>query len=81
MPKTDLKKAAISGERLRKTVEEKDLLVNDMLFKITISIGVVTYMPGKIACKKLKVINTADAALYNAKKKGRNKITIAKVEI
>jgi diguanylate cyclase (GGDEF)-like protein len=79
MPETDLKNAAISGERLRKTVEEMDVLADDFIIKTTVSIGVVTYMPGEKECKKSKILNAADKALYNSKKGGKNKLSIAKI--
>jgi diguanylate cyclase (GGDEF)-like protein len=79
MPQTDLKNAAISGEHIRKTAEEMEVLADDLIIKTTVSIGVVTYMPQENECKKLNILNAADKALYNSKKGGKNKLSVAKI--
>lgn len=76
MPHTDLELAAEKAEELRKGVAE--LTVSNHLFSasITISVGVSAYP--NTAKRPMELINSADDALYEAKREGRNLVRIAK---
>jgi two-component system, cell cycle response regulator len=64
LPQTDLTLACEVAERLRKSVETEA--------GITISLGVSSYRENMLECEIL--ISSADAALYQAKQQGRNRI-------
>jgi len=74
LPATDQQGAKALGERIRKTVENyhfpnEEIQPNGTL---TISIGAATFPENAVVLKDL--INTADQALYYAKKNGRNQV-------
>jgi diguanylate cyclase len=71
LPETDRRGAAITAERLRKSIEHRDF-GPDVLDKITLSIGVAS-LPAD-ANDRDGLINAADIALYAAKKSGRNRV-------
>ena len=69
----DTNDAAIVLERLRASIEDQPLIINDLHIPITISIG---YNP--VLGESLdQMINDADDALYQAKETGRNKVVIS----
>ncbi len=76
MPETDINGAVILAERIRKAVEQHVIEAADHKIKITISIGLTTYDPGRDKKNKAEIINVADKALYNSKATGRNKLSI-----
>jgi diguanylate cyclase (GGDEF)-like protein len=76
LPSTDASEAAEQAARLCKFVRESQVSVNAQLLKVTISIGVAQYVPGMDTWDTL--LNRADAAMYEAKKKGRDRWSIAK---
>lgn len=75
LPDTDLEGARVVAERLRKTIEENELLYQGALLKITISLGVSSYPVHSREGEVL--IKLADQALYASKESGRNKVTVA----
>ncbi|MDH3407439.1 MAG: GGDEF domain-containing protein [Gammaproteobacteria bacterium] len=81
-PSTPLKTAANLAARLRKTIEHKSLEVPVKLhpklkkLNITVSIGVACF--GQNAHDFQTLIQSADDALYRAKKKGRNCVITAR---
>ena len=68
LPESNLTNACITGERLRKEVEE--LFFSKDKIKFTISLGIVEY----INENPFNLIKKADKLLYKAKKSGKNKI-------
>lgn len=72
LPETDIEGAEIFAERLRKAVEEHKVEVNGQVLSVTISIGVANQVMSKARTKD-ELIKFADAALYQAKKAGRNR--------
>ncbi len=76
LPETDLRGASVLAERIRKCIDSSPFDLNGTKTKITVSLGVTTYVPGKKEMKKSKIIDTADRALYNSKEKGRNRVSI-----
>jgi len=77
LPETDMRGAIVMAERIRRSVEEQHFITASNDLKVTISIGIATYEPHKGIIKKDQLIEAADKALYNSKKGGRNKISVA----
>jgi diguanylate cyclase (GGDEF)-like protein len=69
LPETDQGAAFAVAERIRKSVASRSI---ESLPKVTVSLGVATYPQDADAIKKL--LDKADAALYSAKKTGRNRV-------
>jgi len=63
------------AERLRKAIESESIRVGESQIRITLSIGATIAPSGESLLSK--VIATADAALYNAKRFGRNRFMFA----
>jgi diguanylate cyclase (GGDEF)-like protein len=67
--------AAIIAERLRANIEEMPVTYKKQTIKFTISIGISLALDAD--ANSTAVLNKASAALYRAKKKGRNRIEIS----
>jgi diguanylate cyclase (GGDEF)-like protein len=76
LPCTDAAEAAEQAARLCKFVRESQVSINAHLLKVTISVGVAQYLPGIDTWDTL--LNRADTAMYEAKKKGRDRWSVAK---
>lgn len=80
MPDTDEEGAKILAERLRHNVETTPVRAGDLSLQITVSIGIAVYfgskarIDGKDVLEQL--IKRADAAMYKAKQKGRNRVEV-----
>lgn len=76
LPEVDVAGSRSFAERLRKDVEEYPFFMEDTQpgGKVTISIGVATYPVDATIIKELLV--RADVALYRAKRKGRNCVSL-----
>ena len=72
MADTNRTKAVVLAEQIRQAVEEFEFVLGPNIVHITISGGVAAY-PEDCSTKK-ELISKADAAMYEAKKQGRNKI-------
>ena len=70
LPECDAVEAAMVAERLRRAIEQADLIV-----KITVSAGVATFPEHGATPEAL--IRAADDALYSAKDAGRNRVVAA----
>lgn len=77
MPYTTLEQAKEKAEDLRIGVSQLNITDRVVSTSITISIGVSTYP--ETAGKSQELISTADDALYEAKRAGRNLVRVAKV--
>jgi diguanylate cyclase (GGDEF)-like protein len=73
LPGTDTEAASLAGERLRKAIESANLLFNDKVIPISVSIGLTTAVAMDTQESMLK---RADEALYAAKRSGRNRCFI-----
>lgn len=74
LPETDAEGAAVIAERLRKIVSQSILVYNDQKISFTVSIGITQYRPGETEIDA--PLSRADAAVYDAKKAGRNRISV-----
>jgi diguanylate cyclase (GGDEF)-like protein len=73
LPDTAQHKALAVAEDLRTAIEHMPLHHADKDYRVTISIGLSTVIPG-IDQQPSQLIATADAALYEAKRAGRNRV-------
>jgi len=76
LPDTDESGALKIAERLRKKIEKFSILFNKQTIKTSASIGIASYPRDGETPEFL--IKAADAALYEAKKTGRNRVVEAK---
>lgn len=77
LPETDSEGAQIFAERLRKAIEDVEVMYDNKKLKVTISLGVATF-PDHADCAE-KLIKAADTALYVSKRNGRNITTVFEV--
>jgi diguanylate cyclase (GGDEF)-like protein len=76
LPETDARDALRVAQRIRQSVEQARFRQSALLpvERVTISIGIAVY--GKDARFKQELIEFADAALYRAKRRGRNQVVM-----
>jgi diguanylate cyclase (GGDEF)-like protein/PAS domain S-box-containing protein len=74
LPETDIEGAAIIGERLRKLINDSVLTFKDHKINFTVSVGIVQYKDGETQLDS--PLSRADSAVYDAKKAGRNRISV-----
>ncbi len=75
LPETDLNAAKDLAERIRRNIADHSFeSEGKSAYRVTISIGVSTYPFD--AQEKSKLIQAADAGLYESKRKGRNCVTL-----
>jgi len=75
LPETALKEAQVVAERLRMLVAERPVRCGDDKVAVTVSIGVATSTAGM--ADPTDLMKRADAALYAAKRGGRNMVSVA----
>lgn len=71
LPSTKLEKVHVIAKRLREAVAEQTYACDELLFKITASIGIALYSSEDNFSPE-ELISQADKALYLAKESGRN---------
>lgn len=71
LPETTSAGATAFCERLRETIADHSFLFDDQEIRVTVSIGVAGLAPGADIAA---LIRAADQQLYNAKKRGRNRV-------
>lgn len=62
------------GEDLRAELEKREIAVGDQTVKVTISLGVAGYDKEK---NLDELLNRADQAMHEAKRQGKNRVTVA----
>jgi diguanylate cyclase (GGDEF)-like protein len=74
LPETPPGEAALVAERVRRRVDERLFRMPDsgQMLRATVSIGVATYPDD--AAEKMDLVEKADAALYRAKRGGKNAV-------
>lgn len=79
LPETTMEDARVVAERARQCVAALELHDPDtsMVPGVTLSLGIASYYRG---CSQEELIATADAALYQAKRAGRNQVKTAAVQ-
>jgi diguanylate cyclase (GGDEF)-like protein len=80
LPETGITDAAATAERIRKRLKEATVHVEEYVIRTTASFGVGTLPDtGNSRPREsilLEVVNNADRALYEAKRTGRNRVTM-----
>ena len=79
LPGADQDVARQVAERIRKRVEQCELWFDEQRLQVTVSAGVATLSSIPHADSEL-LIETADRALYRAKKEGRNRVVVSQVQ-
>jgi diguanylate cyclase (GGDEF)-like protein len=75
LPRADAGRAWEVGERMRVRVSERAFHVGEGLaLLLRVSVGVAQWRPGE---RMPRLIERADAALYGAKDRGRNRVEVA----
>ncbi|MFE8069668.1 GGDEF domain-containing protein [Marinobacteraceae bacterium S3BR75-40.1] len=77
LPHTDAKAAEAVAERIRETIERHAIAHQSGPVKLTVSLGLAEL--GKSSDPNV-LIHDADAALYEAKRQGRNRLVSAQIE-
>jgi len=75
MPETSAEEAASVAERIREKISQIMLDTGNDKISVRVSIGVATLSPEELEVQSL--INRADAALYSAKREGRDRVVCA----
>jgi diguanylate cyclase (GGDEF)-like protein len=78
LPGLDEKDAIDAAERIRLSISEKPLVIQEGVVPVAISIGVAVMNPTTKAGQAESLIRLADEALYTAKAQGRNRVELKK---
>jgi diguanylate cyclase (GGDEF)-like protein len=76
LAETDEEQARVMAERCRERIEASQLMVRGSAVRVTASVGIAAY-PHQDITRVEQLIDLADAALYLAKRSGRNQVAIA----
>jgi diguanylate cyclase (GGDEF)-like protein len=77
LPGSALEGGRIAAERIRTSLEETEMSTQGKSFRVTASLGVAALPAGTAPQDGATLIGRADAALYEAKRSGRNKVILA----
>ena len=77
LPYTDLENALIACERYRQLLTQEPYLYGDRRINLTVSIGLCEFTSEN---NQLELIKQADAALYKAKRTGRDRVVVMGVD-
>jgi diguanylate cyclase (GGDEF)-like protein len=76
LPETPADRAIMALERVRSAIERADIRYADQRLPLTASLGLASF-PHQLVAKASDFITLADAALYDAKRSGRNRVVAA----
>jgi diguanylate cyclase (GGDEF)-like protein len=76
LPETESPEAIVIAERIRRTVGDIRIREGKKLFGTTMSIGISSY-PKSARRSTAELLKKADAALYQAKREGKDKVISA----
>lgn len=76
LPETPADRAMMAFERVRSAIERSEIVYDGQRIPVTASLGVASF-PHQLLCKANDFITLADAALYDAKRSGRNRVIAA----
>lgn len=76
LPETPADRALMAFERVRSAIERAEVTYGGARLPLTASLGVASF-PHQLLCKASDFITLADAALYDAKRSGRNRVVAA----
>ncbi len=76
LPETNLAGLRVFAERLRRCVEQQEIIDGPNVIKVTISGGGV-HLPPQVDIPQSELVDLADKKLYISKKEGRNRVTVA----
>jgi diguanylate cyclase (GGDEF)-like protein len=76
LPETPADRALLAFERVRVAIERAEITYGGARLPVTASLGVASF-PHQLLCKAGDFITLADAALYDAKRSGRNRVVAA----
>jgi diguanylate cyclase (GGDEF)-like protein len=76
LPETSADRAILALERVRSAIERADIRYADQRLSLTVSLGMASF-PHELVAKASDFITLADAALYDAKRSGRNRVVAA----
>lgn len=78
LPRADIARAWEVGERMRQRVSETMIEIGDApAIAMTLSVGIAQLRVGSAPETAYQVTDRADAALYSAKRQGRNRVEVA----
>jgi diguanylate cyclase (GGDEF)-like protein len=76
LPETPADRAILAFERVRLAIERAEINYESVRLPVTASLGVASF-PHQLVSKATDFITLADAALYDAKRSGRNRVVAA----
>ena len=76
LPETSADRAIMALERVRSAIERADIRYGDQRLELTVSLGMAAF-PHELVARASDFISLADAALYDAKRSGRNRVVAA----
>ena len=76
LPETDIGDAEIVAEKLRTMVASHTINDAERDYQITVSMGVAAIRPARDSLKRSDLVDFADKAMYESKRKGRNQVTV-----
>jgi two-component system cell cycle response regulator len=76
LPETGQAEAEIVAEKLRAVIAGHLFSDGEHGYQITVSMGVATLQPAQDPFKRNDLIDFADKALYESKRRGRNRVTV-----
>lgn len=78
LPDLDEEQARAVAERIRRDIERLVLKADGKPVALTISIGLSTLSPKDVKVTPMDLLSRADEALYEAKRRGRNRVVVAR---